>query len=121
MKTIKALKTINFFGIKTPIRFLFFLFFGILCGILVLLSFTLEADIFARFGTWFRAFPFMVLFFYPLLWIIFNNKDRGKVMLCAPDVLFYVAGGIIGLVLFLLIELLLLLEAGLFSLIKLIF
>jgi len=121
VKTIKSLKTVKCFGVEIPIRFLFFLCFGILCGILWLLSSTVESDIFIRFENWFLAFPFIFIFIYPLLWIIFNNKDRGKSMLCAPDIIFYVAGCIAGLVLFLLIEILLLLGVGLFELIKFIF
>jgi len=42
-------------------------------------------------------------------------------MLWGPDVLFYIIGGIAGLIFLLLIEILLLLGVGLFELIKLIF
>jgi len=121
METIKSLRTVKLIGIKTPIRFLFFLGFGILSGILWLLSFTVESDIFIRFGNWFLFFQFLFVFIYPLLWVTLNSKNREKAMLCGPDILFYIAGGIAGLIISLFIEILLLLGVGLFQLIKLIF
>jgi hypothetical protein len=110
------MKTLEIFGNEVPIRALFFLGLGILCGILFFLSSTIESEFFLRFGPWFRAFSVIFILIYSILFGIFTNFSNPP--LCVFDISFYILGGIICFAIFLIIKGIILLGVGLSLLVK---